>query len=326
MAVTQSTRNIIAAGICLGMAGSACAERAFEFEASYLNRSDAGSDLSVDSDTGEDMSARDANLGHGLGFTVSVRNDTSDGEQLIGSFSYFGSWDGSDKLVSADEDIDPVSELQSDDDDFTDAYLHSISYESRLLGAELSKTMQLSNPSANAFYGVSFLSLDEEFEWHSQDNAAGNTPGTNGYGQYNIETDNRLIGLVAGINAERKIGAKSTLLGSLKLGVYANRAKQTSHMENDVDLVAPDIGDGSKKEWKAAGLLQGRVGIEFTPKQNMQVRVGYQALYLSNVALAPDQITFGGELAGSALDSRLSKLDTDHILLHGPYLGLHISF
>ncbi len=311
--------------IYLGMASSASADRNFSFEASYLNRSDAGSDLSVNSDTGAEMSGKDADLGHAPGFTLSVSKTSADGEKLTGSFSFYGDWNGGDELVSQDEDIDPVDELQSDDDDFTDAFLHDIDYESRLWGMEFSKTMQLNSSSSSIFYGLSFLSLDEKFEWHSRDDVTDNTPGTNGYGQYNIETDNRLIGVVAGIESARKIGAKTNLLGTLKAGVYANRAKQTSHMENDADT-SPDIGDGSKKKWKAAGLLQGRVGLEFTPKQDMQISLGYQALYLSGVALAPDQVIFGDEDDGPDLDSRLSGLDTDHILLHGPYLKFFMSF
>lgn len=50
---------------------------------------------------------------------------------------------------------------------------------------------------------------------------------------------------------------------------------------------------------------------------------GVRGMYLSNVALAPDQITFGDQAAGALLDERLShKPETDSLKMFGAYVGL----
>lgn len=299
------------------------ADNNFSFEASYLNRSDAGSNLSQNTGTGEIMSGKDADLGNELGFTVSVGGETSDGERLIGSFSYYGKWNSNDELVDVAQRIDPIDEVSASDDDFTDAYLHGIDYESRFWGLELTKTKHLNTTSATAFYGLSYLDLDEKFTWITLD-SPGLVPGNNGYGVYDVKTENKLFGLVVGINAGRKIGTSSSVLGDLKLGLYANRAKQTSYFENDG--TGGDIGNGSESDWKLAGLIQGKVGIEFTPGRDTKLSVGYQAIYLNGVALAPEQITFGNEAIGAALNNRLSDIETDDILLHGPFVRLSMDF
>lgn len=305
----------------------ASAENFINLEVTGLQRSDEGGPLSINSDTGNvilEADDTDFDLEPGAGIQIGHRTDS--GNEYSVGFTYYGNWDGSRRVQDDAEDIDPIQELADDDDDFTDAFEHSINYESDLLGAEV-----MMRPAALQFnhgntdlgigFGISYINLEEDFTWNTIDEE-GDAPGTNGNSNYRIDTQNHMFGAFGELRVIQGLSKHVSISGTARGGIYANDAEQTSQFEDDGVVT----GRGKADDLETAGLFDGRIALVFTPTANSSFNVGYRGMYLTGVALAPDQITFGGQTTGTALNNRLSGLSTGTLTLHGPFASFNMRF
>jgi hypothetical protein len=145
-------------------------------------------------------------------------------------------------------------------------------------------------------YGIRLMTIDETFNFQSW--SEGLDPFTNdgsvrtGHGDYDAVTHNTLLGLQIGADMTfRK--CKWTWGVKAKVGPYVNWTTQESNIDAFID--SPQHSAlmhlaGSKCE---ASLI-GEVGFEATYKfrPNLVGRAGYDFMWISSVALAPEQLQF----------------------------------
>ncbi|MDZ7736232.1 MAG: hypothetical protein U5P41_09130 [Gammaproteobacteria bacterium] len=311
---------------CLSMPVTG-AENFINLEVTGLQRSDEGGPLSINEDTDEvvlEADDTDFDLEPGAGLQIGHRSDN--GNEYLAGFTYYGNWDATRRVQDADEDIDPLNELADEDSDWTDAFEHSIDYESDLWGAEvMMRPAALRHSHGNLGLdigvGISHINLEEDFNWNTIDEE-GDAPGDNGNSNYRIETQNHLFGVFGELRVTQGLTDNVSINGTARGGMYANFAEQQSVFEND----GVRIGRGSNDEVETAGVFDGRIALAFTPMTNASINVGYRGMYLTGVALAPEQVTFGDEDTGSALNNRLSGLNTGNMWLHGPFATFNMRF
>ncbi len=124
-------------------------------------------------------------------------------------------------------------------------------------------------------------------------------------------TDNELYGFQIGGQALILQKPRWRIESLFKAGVFYNDIRTTAEAANGMLL-----GDFTRTSF--AGELQVTFMYQLGPR--MLLRTGYQALWLSSVAKAPDQSDDGSFATG------LLALDTGQIAYHGGFLGLEITW
>ena len=320
-----------AVSLSLSLSTQADTVQYLNVEATGLNRDTQSNDLACLGNNCENsttqniiLNSKDADFGTELGVTVTYGRDIDLGTLEL-SGTYYGKWEGSKLVVDVGEDINPIADLQNDDDDWTDAYSHEIKYNSELWGTNLTLSKPFKKKHTLS-YGLSYFNLSEDFNWNTVD-AEGQLPGANGNANYKIETKNQLYGAIIGLEGDLwKLSQKSNITYGIKGGAYLNKRKQSGRIENDLSS-SPDIGRGENSDSGFSGLIDARIGMDYHFNKTTKLDFGVRGMYLSNVAFAPDQITFGSQNDGAALDARLShKPETDSLKMFGAYLGLKKRF
>jgi len=158
--------------------------------------------------------------------------------------------------------------------------------------------------------GFRFLTLQEDFALVGTDLQAGRSP-------YEISTENYLYGLQAGGRLRRN-WTRWALEVRGKAAVFVNDAQQRQRVD-DYPVPLRDLaGDFVGGDGQSAAMLAEIGGTLIRPITAVwSLRIGYDALGLGGVALAPDQLdfTFGPDSG--------TGLHTDGwLLLHGAHVGL----
>lgn len=137
--------------------------------------------------------------------------------------------------------------------------------------------------------GIRYFDLNENFDWNAfgidADND-GNTPAESG--TYNIRTDNDLIGTQLGFswNYERPRWS----LGLLhKSGMFLNHTNLVSNFEVTGGVTS---GNNEVEVNNLSFITEGRLIGKYHVLQNLSIRVGMEALYVSSLANAAEQINF----------------------------------
>jgi hypothetical protein len=150
-------------------------------------------------------------------------------------------------------------------------------------------------------YGLRFFQLDETFRFHSESSIQTSQDGTgtlltsNEYtGDYDVVTHNNLLGLQAG--AELTFRECRWAWGfRAKAGPYVNFADQES------DIHADEVGGGDYlrrvADSRHGAAFIGEAGVEASYKfrPTLVGRVSYDAMWVSGVAIAPEQLQFAVE-------------------------------
>jgi len=158
--------------------------------------------------------------------------------------------------------------------------------------------------------GFRFLTLQEDFALVGTDLQAGRSP-------YEISTENYLYGLQAGGRLRRN-WTRWALEVRGKAAVFVNDAQQRQRVD-DYPVPLRDLaGDFVGGDGQSAAMLA-EIGVTLIRPITAvwSLRIGYDALGLGGVALAPDQLdfTFGPDSG--------TGLHTDGwLLLHGAHVGL----
>jgi hypothetical protein len=320
----------------VSLSSQVLAENYVTGEVFSLHRSDTGRSLGLNRNTGKILlEGSDADLEWEAGGSIALGWDSDWGLFELKT-TYYGDWDGGKNIFDPNEDIRPVDNLQSDDEDFTDAYSYSIDYDSTMWGVELMRRQALDVGSLfsstltsdhTLSYGLSYINVDEDFRWNTVDNP-GDLPGINGNSDYTVDTDNHLMGVLVGLDGTLiKLWNNTThIVYGVKAGAYANYATQETRLQNDLSIV-PDLGRSDESEWGFSGLVDVRLGLDFHVHEAVTIGMGFRSIYVTGLALAPDQITFGSELAGPALNHRLdANPDRSDIVIYGGYLNASVAF
>src|SRR3990170_4547352 len=299
----------------------------FETEALFLHRNQTRGVPTSRLTTTDDrvvLGTNDLRFGFrpGARFTLGYHPDPNNTVELV----YFGLHNFSDraKVTSSSEDLQPVFEDGSfkDIDDFEDAFQHKIKYQSRLHNAEFNYKRHFSpwgmlHPSL--LIGFRYLSVPEKFSLFTADSG----PPPSDPGKYNIKTTNHLIGVQLGGVGTYRFNPSFDLGLRFNAGLFANIAKQRSHLVNDLDDIpdSDDIEKKSKSRTNAAGVAEAGLFATWNFNPNIALTAGYQILYLAGLALAPEQ------LASCNCQGAFSQLDTSgSAFYHGPSVGLKVSW
>lgn len=176
----------------------------------------------------------------------------------------------------------------------------------------------------NFLAGVRALRLEEDLRLTST------KPGTFGIlsfvdvGNYDIATRNTLIG--AQLGGEAIIPLLDDRLEFDLYGVggmYANRSDVRSTFQSRTFLFGTSSHQDSRSEWDEAGVIEAAAHFTVRLYRGLELKMGYRAIYLLDVAAAPDQFPRSGapsDFFGNAYD------DDAKTIFHGPSLGLKVVF
>ena len=137
--------------------------------------------------------------------------------------------------------------------------------------------------------GLRAMQIQDILEWQAQDIAV-----LGADGQYNIRTDNDLIGVQAGGGGSYQASRWSAGLFG-KGGVYLNDALGRT----DLNFTANDDDDFNLRlrNNELTFLLEFKLQSRFHITPNTSLRAAYELMYMTSIALAPPQATFIPEFA-----------------------------
>jgi hypothetical protein len=170
-------------------------------------------------------------------------------------------------------------------------------------------------------YGLRFMELDETFRFHSQSTGQfgndGTIPVQDAVGDYDAVTHNSLVGLQIGADLTFR-NCKWTWGVQSKLGGYINFASQSSIIDAAVTdgTARPSFNMPFSSNAEPVALI-GEVGFQATYKfrPNLVGRAGWNFMWISGVALAPEQLQF--------VANPVNKVNTNgSIFSQGVSLGL----
>ncbi len=149
--------------------------------------------------------------------------------------------------------------------------------------------------------GLRYFELQEDFDWLASDIVS---IGAGVSGEMNVRTSNNLFGVQFGHGLTYETDRWNVSLFS-KHGMYVNDARSTH------DLTFANSPNGTADNFSNEGhenslnyLLQAGVTGRYHIRPNISLRVGYELMYLTGLALAPNEISFDGTqaLAGTTGD------------------------
>lgn len=173
--------------------------------------------------------------------------------------------------------------------------------------------------SLSGLVGLRYYQNREDFTFSAVSTFAGGGPLFTG--AYNVHARNRWLGPQIGGDLGVNFGDLG-LMGSAKLGLGLNRGKQHSDL---INAIAPDgtdlSGDGRGEHTNVSEIVELGLHAYYRVGSFLTVRVGYQALAINNLVLAPRQLNF-------ALET-FAQTGSDHhgaIFYHGPSAGLQLTW
>lgn len=161
--------------------------------------------------------------------------------------------------------------------------------------------------------GLRWVELEENFHVEGADATPDPTP------RFNTHAVNSMYGMQIGTYAKVfDRGGRFTVDGFLKTGVFANEARQRSVSLGNLGTAA--TATDSKHDTAFLGEI-GLTGV-WRLTDRWTARVGYQAMWITGIALAPDQTPF---MSLDALDAGVATLSTDGSLFyHGGHVGFEV--
>lgn len=134
-------------------------------------------------------------------------------------------------------------------------------------------------------------------------------------------TTNNLFGLQLGAEGDVLTIGKLSLGGLLKAGLYNNRATQSDWVS-----MAKQFYYASATRNRAAYVGEGAVQIKYHLTREFAIKLGYELLWLNQIALAPGQIS---QTYSASSPTSLSATDVNtssSILFQGGILGIEYAF
>ena len=209
---------------------------------------------------------------------------------------------------------------------FDDAAYHELKYDSVLHSGELNYRHRLHVEGTayhfNLLAGLRAIRFEENLRLDSWDEIIfGIPPAAFRQGQYDVSTRNTLVGLQMGVDTFVPLWQDRVDLDiSLTAGPYANQAKvYSNYFDGNADAHIRQ----SHSEWDASGVLEGAATFQIRLWRGVRMNLGYRALYLINVAAAPENFAHSGS-AGDFFGN--SYVGDAEVLFHGASIGFGVDF
>ena len=226
---------------------------------------------------------------------------------------------GAGNLLSpfGDFGLDPILGL-----DFNN--LAQIRYTSSLQGVELNIRRKMPLPperlSVSVLFGVRYLGLPEDLDYLTQSdvNAAGTIVPSGAVNAIHVRTTNEMVGPQIGALFEFYSDNRWWVNFEMKAAVMNNHARQSTTYHNvDAGIVHDYFGTRQEDHTAFAGDLNLAFVYRWSP--HFSTRLGYQALWLTSQALAPDNLNTDINI----LTQGPAQLSHDAgTLYHGPFAGI----
>lgn len=235
---------------------------------------------------------------------------------LEGSFLYLKPWHGS-KTKHGDQSLSFPFQKSNYSQDFTDASEAHAEYESHFWDAELNYWRNFGALRDTHYFalsgiaGLRYFRLDERFRLtmiKPPDSSS-----------YHIRTENQLSSAQLGLDFQMNPTRWLSWEAFAKVGLAANYTKQHQFL-GDVDntVALRNTGD---MDWQMTFFTDVMAEIVFRFLKYFQLHGGYQMMYFSGLALAPEQVSKGvGKHAGK------EDYTDGTAIIHGLFAGLTISF
>ncbi len=137
--------------------------------------------------------------------------------------------------------------------------------------------------------------------------------------KYTIDTKNDIFGAQAGLDLQVNPTRWLTWDFITKVGLMANHAKMKTVL-GDMDNTVK-VRNFHKQEWQTGVFAEVAATLGFQFKENVNLHAGYQVLFFSGLALAPEQIA-----KGTKVNSGDSIYTNGAAIIHGLYAGIIVSF
>lgn len=244
--------------------------------------------------------------------------DFDNGTRLEARYFGLNGWSGISSAASADSDIisffngglDPSFDFGA----FNTASFQSLDYDSHLHNVEFMLRRQIPrwvDLKPTLIAGVRYMNVNEKFEWLSFDSLA-----PVDVGQYRINTDNNIVALELGGEIGREIGDNFLLSAFGKTGLGMNFCEQNSSIISSGVLQA----DTGADDVQFASIIEVGLTGRYTVRRWLVITGGYQAFYVSGLALAAEQLDF----STNTLTSQRGINENGSIIMHGPSLGMEL--
>lgn len=285
----------------------------------YLIRQDLKNKTIVNSNTsGLHLGTKKAldRFGFESGYRVALFYQWNCENSFEGNYTNSGKWEGSSRVVSANNDLYFPFSNRSFSNDFNNASRARETYTSQFDNAELNWWHYFTPRRVNYFsfstiLGLRYFKLDETFKLSM-------TRGAN-TSSYDVDAVNKLWGGHAGFSLQWNPTCNLSWEMIPRVGAFFNKLSQNTHVrdQNNTSTLAKYTRDGVYATFLGDFVFKGtyQLGCHFN------LHVGYELLYLDGVGVAPDQITFTTD---PTLDKKLDRHAS--ALMHGAFAGLSFSF
>lgn len=274
----------------------------------------------------------DLDLGFQMGPRLNVTYTAEEGSAL--EVGYFGVYDWN----AGDRAYDTTNKLRVPDSmgvfipgsyDFSNADSMSITYSVKLNSVEANMAFAKPGSAISGLIGVRFIRYDEALDIRAYvANYQLANPSTvytyqtvgPGYSDYIIGTKNEMFGLQGGSHAQFCLTDRLEFEGFAKLGVYNNNAQQSTWKTKDNRLSI--MRDDTASQSLAAFAADFNASLNYRFNGNWSLRFGYNALIMSGVARATDQLDFV-----AVTNYNANKIYfREEVFVHGFNLGLEGRF
>jgi len=286
-------------------------------EALWLSRSrDRGSNLTFDDTTRNwVMGSDDFDFDMTSGARIMIGKFINPQTAIEGGYYGFHDWNETESR-SDTNNLTAYWDPQPDDAFFAPAFNladnQSATYSSSLHNAELGIRRWI-NPRASFLFGVRYIKFEDDFALHTQD------AGTSGV--YSVEGDNDLLGLQIGGEWTRPVfhSQRWFVMFDGRAGLFLNFAEQDSRLADNSPNATNGGFDDTRGEDRTgfASVLDLALSLNWKISDRIVVRGGYRTLFMTGLALAPDNL----DTNPAQGNSRQSLDNNGSVFLGGPFVG-----
>lgn len=240
--------------------------------------------------------------------------DNDEFGNLLSPFSNFGDPGGPSGLapLPGDPGVNPIEGL-----DFNE--LARISFSSRLDSAEVNIRRRLCMKSdryyraeTSCLVGLRYMKVSEEFRYYSESPV----PAGGSTNQVDVSTDNDLIGPQIGALAQFLVHDRAWIDAEIKGALLFDQAT-TSTISSLYGRAPGETSYADQDATAFLGDLSVTLNYQFAPAWT--IRAGYNAFWLTGVALASENATANSQ----TLVSKPTAINHDgNVVYHGPSLGI----
>lgn len=233
------------------------------------------------------------NFGYQYGARISAARRISDRHQLEIGWLGVGTWEAGKSRTA-------LASITGPGFTYVAGGTHRFAYDSNLHIGEVNVRQQRGRWQTIA--GFRYIELSELF--------SANSGGTFAYA---IDTNNFLYGFQLGVEGPLFQSSEHAfdIDGGVRAALYANRAATDVLADNFV------VGTAADRDRAAAVSVEASLIATYQLTDNLAIRGGYQALWLSGIALAPSPL--GAPSTGAVAAANTASAD---LLYHGGLVGL----